>query len=223
VIATPELIGALSTDLAPVRRLRSPFLRAAGWLLLAALIFALLAIAQGIRPDLAERLQDARFVLRITAALLTGVLATVAAFLLSLPDRSRLWLLLPALTLVPWLSTIGYQCLTDWISVDPAGLSFGETARCFATLVLMSLPLSFAMLVMLRHAALLRPRTVAFAGSLAIAAITSAALSLIHGLDATMMILVWNIGTAALLVGFGGAFGQKMFSWVAPRLGLREP
>jgi len=30
------------------------------------------------------------------------------------------------------------------------------------------------------------------------------------------MILMWNLGTAALFVGMGGAFGGKMFSWAAP-------
>jgi hypothetical protein len=36
------------------------------------------------------------FATSIAAALATGVLAAVAAFHISLPDRSRLWLLLPA-------------------------------------------------------------------------------------------------------------------------------
>ena len=53
-------------------------------------------------------------------------------------------------------------------------------------------------------------------GSLAVAAITATALSLFHVMDATAMILTWNIGTAVLLVGLGGVFGRKMFRWVAP-------
>jgi hypothetical protein len=28
--------------------------------------------------------------------------------------------------------------------------------------------------------------------------------------------LIWNFGTAVLLVALGGAFGRRMFSWVAP-------
>ena len=136
--------------------------------------------------------------------------------MLSLPDRSRFCLLLPAPALVLWLSTIGYQCLTNWVSLEPNGIRLGETARCFATLVLTSLPLSLAMLVMLRYAAPLRPMAVTLTGSLAVAAITATALSLFHDLDATLMILMWNLGTAALFVGMGGAFGGKMFSWAAP-------
>jgi hypothetical protein len=90
-------------------------------------------------------------------SLLTGMCAAIAAFMLSLPNRSRLWLLLPTPALFTWLSTLGYQCLTDWISLDPNEIRLGETARCFATLVLTGLPLSLTMLVMLQYAGPLHP------------------------------------------------------------------
>lgn len=218
MIRTPDLIASLAANLTPVRRLRPPVTRAACWLLLASLVLALLAISQGIRPDLVQRLQDPAFAIGMAASLLTGVLAAIAAFLLSLPDRSHLWLLLPAPALALWLLNIGYQCLAQWVSIGPDGVSFGEAARCFATLALTSLPLSLAMLVMLRYAATLRSTTVALTGGLAVAAITATALSLFHVIDATVMILMWNVGTAALFVGLGGAFGRRMFRWVSPQI-----
>jgi len=217
VIKTPDLIASLAANATPVRRLRPPVMRAACWLLLAAVVLALLAINQGIRPDLAQRLREPTFAMGLAASLLTGVLAAIAAFLVSLPDRSRHWLLLPMPALVIWLSNIGYQCLVQWIDIGPDGVSLGEAARCFATLVLTSLPLSLAMLVMLRYAAPLRPTTVTLMGSLAVAAITATALSLFHTIDATMMILMWNVGTAIMFVALAGVFGRKMFRWVAPR------
>jgi hypothetical protein len=217
VIKTPDLIASLAANATPVRRLRPPVMRAACWLLLAAVVLTLLAVNQGLRPDLVQRLQELAFAASMAASLLTGVLATIAAFLVSLPDRSRLWLLLPLPALVAWLSNIGYQCLVQWVAIGPDGMSLGEAARCFATLVLTSLPLSLAMLVMLRYAAPLRPTAATFMGSLAVAAITATALSLFHVIDATVMILMWNFGTAALFVGFAGVFGRRMFRWVAPR------
>ena len=217
MIKTPDLIASLAANATPVRRLRPPVMRAACWLLLAAVVLTLLAINQGIRPDLAQRLREATFAAGLAASLLTGVLAAIAAFLVSLPDRSRRWLLLPMPALVLWLSNIGYQCLVQWIDIGPDGVSLGEAARCFATLVLTSLPLSLAMLVMLRYAAPLRPTAVTLMGSLAVAAITATALSLFHTIDATMMILMWNVGTAIMFVALAGVFGRKMFRWVAPR------
>lgn len=217
MIKTSDLVSSLARDLPPVRRLRPPLVRAGCWLMLAAVILALLAVAQGLRPDLAQCLNDPAFVAGLAASLLTGILAAVAAFLVSLPDRSRLWLLLPLPALVIWLSNTGYQCLSHWINIGPGGISSGEAARCFATLVLTSLPLSLVMLVMLRHAAQLRPRTVTVTGSLSVAALTASALSLFHAMDATMMILMWNLGTAIIIVALGGVFSRKMFRWVAPR------
>jgi hypothetical protein len=217
VITTPDLIESLATSMTPVRRLRPPLVRAGCWLLLAALILGLLAVSHGVRADLPERLQQAGFTIGTGASLLTGMCAAIAAFMLSLPDRSRLWLLLPIPALFVWLSMIGYQCLTQWISFEPNGMQPGETARCFATLALTGLPLSLAMLVMLRHAGRLRPTATAFTGSLAVGAITATGLSLFHELDATVMILLWNLGTAVIFIGFAGAFRHRMFSWLGPR------
>lgn len=226
MITTPDLIDALAKDLTPVRRLRSPAVRTAGWLVFAAVILALLAISQGLRPDLALRLQQPIFLARMTGASFTAILAAFAAFTLSLPDRSRFWLLLPVPAITLWLSTIGYQCLTDWVTFEPDSIRLGETARCFATLVLASMPLSLALLVMLRHAAPLRPTGACLSGGLAVAAVTAVALSLFHDVDASVMILIWNLGTAALFVGFAGAFSRRMFSWAATlsaRGGCRPP
>jgi hypothetical protein len=216
VITTPDLIESLVAGARPVRRLRPPVARAALWLLFAAGIVGLLAVSHGIRPDLGVRLVQASFVTGIAASALTGILAAVATFVVSLPDRSRLWLLLPAPALAVWVSTIGYGCLTGWVKVGADGIRLGEAIDCFATLALISAPLSLAILVMLRYTALLEPTRVAVMGGLAVSAIAATALSLFHSLDATIMVLMWNFGIAALLVGLATVFGKKMFSWVAP-------
>jgi len=216
VITTPDLIESLVAGARPVRRLRPPVARAALWLLFAAGIVGLLAVSHGIRPDLGVRLVQASFVTGIAASALTGILAAVATFVVSLPDRSRLWLLLPAPALAVWVSTIGYGCLTGWVKVGADGIRLGEAIDCFATLALISAPLSLAILVMLRYPALLEPPRVAVMGGLAVSAIAATALSLFHSLDATIMVLMWNFGIAALLVGLATVFGKKMFSWVAP-------
>ena len=217
MITTPDLIESLVAGAKPVRRLRPPAARAALWLLFAIAIVSLLAVSHGLRADLSVRLAEPLFVSGLAASLVTGVLAAVAAFIVSLPDRSRLWLLLPAPALALWVSTISYECLTEWVSIRTDGVSLGEAADCFATLVLTSVPLWLALLLMLRYAALLFSAAVAAAGSLAVGALAATALSLFHSMDASAMVLMWNLGAAALLVGLGSAFGGRMFSWVASR------
>ncbi len=215
--STSNLIDSLVADAAPVRRLHPPMVRAAGWLLLAVLILVLAAAHHGVRPDLAAQLAQPVFVTGVAAAMLTGVLAAVAAFMASVPGRSRQWLLLPVPALLVWFATIGYGCLTNWVRIGPAGISLGETASCFATLMMVSVPLSFALLIMLRYVARLSPAPVAMCASLAVAAMTATALSLLHPLDATAMILMWNVGVALLFVGLSGRYGDRLFGWVVPR------
>ncbi|UUZ76591.1 DUF1109 domain-containing protein [Polaromonas sp. P1(28)-13] len=212
---TSDVIDSLVADAKPVRRLQPPAVRALCWLLFAALMLALVAVVHGVRPDLMLKLHQPVFFASVVAALTTSVLAAMASFIASVPGRSRRWLLLPAPALAVWISTIGYGCLTGWVSIGPDGISLGETARCFATLAITGIPLSLAMLIMLRYVARLSPAPIAMTGSLAVAAMTAVALSLFHPLDATVMILFWNFGVTALLLAFSGLYGKRLFEWLA--------
>ncbi len=209
MIRTPDLIEALVADARAVRRLRSPVVRTGVWLVMPAAVFALLALGHGVRPDLGQRLLQPEFVVGLAAPLLTGVLAALASFMLNLPDRSRAWILLPMPALLTWMLALGYGCLTNWVALGPGGMQLGESARCFATVLVTSLPLSLALFAMLRHGALLGARALSLVASLAVAAMSAAAMSLFHRLDASAMVLIWNLGVAAVIVA--------LWSWVAPR------
>ncbi len=212
--STPDLIDSLVADAKPVRRLRPPALRALCWLMFATLLLALVAVGHGVRPDLLLKLHQPIFFTGILAALMTGALAAMAAFMASVPGQSRRWLLLPAPALAVWISTIGYGCLVDWVSLGPDGMFLGEAARCFATLAIIGIPMSLTLLIMLRYVARLAPVPVAMAGSLSVAALTAAAVSLLHPLDATLMILLWNFGVTALFLVFSGLYGKRLLEWV---------
>lgn len=207
--ATDEVIAALAADIRPVRRLRPPWLRCAMWLGLAVLVVAMLGVSHGLRPGLGLRFADPVFALRVTAAGATGLLAALAAFLVSLPDRSGRWALLPLPAVTLWLSTIGYGCLTTWIGLPAEGIGLHRVASCVATLTLVGVPLSLALLMMMRAARPLRSGPVALCGALAIAGITTIALSLFHVLDASILVLVWNLGTAVLFLGMAGLVSRR--------------
>ena len=216
MVTTPGLIEILAAHATPVRRLRPPLLRAALFLLAAGLILIALAALYGPRPDLAERLGQPTFAAALAGSLLTAALAAIAAFHLSLPDRSRLWLLLPVPALVLWVSTTGYGCLTDWVGIGPDGVELGTTLECFATLVIASVPSLVILLVMLRHAARLHPTTVAMMGGLASAGVAATALSLFHEIDASVLVLLWTLGTTALIVALSGVLGPRLFASISP-------
>jgi hypothetical protein len=216
VITTPDLIESLVARSEPVRRLRAPLVRAAAWLLFAGSILALMTAIKGVRQDCGLSLQQPGLAIEIAAALATGILAAVAAFIISLPDRSRRWLWLPVPALLVWMGSIGLGCLSAWVELPP-GMDLGEESGCIAALVMTGVPLALTLLIALRHAAPLNPTPVAIAGGLAVAGITAAALPLFHNHDASVLVLIWNLGIAAVLTTAAGAFGRTMFSWVAPR------
>ena len=89
---TDVLIARLSERLEPVRPLRKPWLRAALWSAFATLVIAAMAILFGTRADILHALGEAKFVLAVCGAWLTGLTAAVATFEVSLPDRSPRWL-----------------------------------------------------------------------------------------------------------------------------------
>jgi len=212
---THDLIESLVADANPVRRLHRPWVRVVCWAFLAALLLALVMLVNGVRPDLALKFQQPVFALSIAAAIVTGVLAAAAAFIASVPGRSRRWLWLPLPSLAVWMGTIGYGCLTNWVEIGPAGVSPGETARCFATLVMISTPLAIALAAMLRHVARLSPAPVAMCAGLAVAAFAAASLLLVHPLEASAMVLLWNLGVALLFVGAGGLSGHRTVARMA--------
>lgn len=207
---TLDLIDTLVADAAPVRRLRPPVLRALAWLAVAVVVIGILGIWHGPRADLAVRLSQPLFVAGMAAAALTGALAAIAAFLLSLPDRSWAWGLLPIPAAVLWLGTVGAGCLTDWVRLDGENFQWGDAASCFGLLLLASVPLSVLLFWMLRHTAGLRPNSAVLAGALAVAALTACALSLLHVFEASAMILLWNFGAAALVMGVDTAIGRRV-------------
>jgi hypothetical protein len=197
---TAALIQALGRNAKPVRRLRAPMLRAAGWLGFAAAMIALLVMHHGLRHDLAWRFGQREFVLEWLGALATGIGATLAAFHLSLPGRSYRWALAPLPGLALWLFSMGYGCWSDWIRLGPNGLQLGTSFDCFEFIATTTIPLSAGLLFLLRYAAPVRPVATTILATLSVSALAAAGQSMVHGLDTTIMILVWHLGTTSLLL-----------------------
>src|SRR5258708_29426561 len=78
-----------------------------------------------------ERLRLTGFAVEMGATFLTGIAAVVAAFTLSLPDRSRFWTMLPLPPLVLWLASSGYGCYENWLADGPQGWRVGPPSGFF--------------------------------------------------------------------------------------------
>ena len=214
---TDDLIAQLAAEVRPVRPLRPPLLRALFWLAIAVVVIGVVVTVVGIRPDFMEEMGETHYQLEWAGALLTGVLSAIAAFHVSLPDRPRAWALLPLPGLAFWLFSIGYGCMTDWVRLGPQGFAFGTSFFCFRSILLISLPLSVALLVMLRFAGSVRPVATIASAMLAASALSACGVSMFHGDEATLMVLVWHGGAVALLVGLGTLLNRRLFGLFAPR------
>jgi len=208
MVPTEHVIVTLSEDLTPVTRLPPPWLRTGGLVSLATALVIGLAVFRGVRPDLAVQLRQPSFIVAVAAAWATGAAATMAAFEVSLPDRSTLWACLPLPALALWVSGISYGCLGDWVAIPAGAPIMHDSVRCLETLIGTSVPLALVLWRMLGRARPMRPRRGAWLAALAIAAFADLAHLLIHMIGATALVLIMNLGVGAAIFGLGGLLGS---------------
>lgn len=186
------LLAELVAGATPVRRLWPTWHRAGLYLAYAALVLTVLALLRGVRGDFAAALDSPVFLAGVAGGALTGLAGTVAALMLAVPDRSRLWLVLPLGAALAWLMAVGLGCLRAWVPIAPGMVSPGELTNCFATVVLAGTPITLGLVWLLRRAVPLRPAAALAAAALAASGLTSVALALLHSIEPSVMILAWN-------------------------------
>jgi hypothetical protein len=206
--STDQLIAQLAASAAPVKRLRPPLLRAAFWLIGVAVIGAIVVPFYGDFALFHRRMEDPKFVVELIGTLLTGIAAVVAAFELSVPDRSPAWAWLPVPPLILWLGASGYNCWSDWIEFGDGGWHFGESAACFAFILGFSIPLGIALLFFLARAKPLAPVPVAALGGLGIAGLAAFLLDFNHPIDASFLDLGWHAAAVGLVVALTSLYGR---------------
>jgi hypothetical protein len=203
-----RLIQALAADLVPMRRLAPPRLRALVWLAFVAAIAIALAMTCDIESMLRRFVAAPDLCIAAAGSMLTAVLAALAAFQLSLPDRKPFWALLPAPALVLWISASGIGCLRSWAVADIYPIPVGGTDHCLLFILALSTPLSVFLVLMLRRGCSLRPTLTSVLGGLACASAAASLLNFIHSHDASapdMLVHAFAVGAVVLGNGlFGG-------------------
>jgi hypothetical protein len=197
--ATEELIEGLTRALVPVRPLRPPVVRALLWLAAAALCVSAVLIRCANLDLFMARNAEPRLALQCAAMLLTAITAVVAAFYLSLPDRSSLWRYAPLPPLALWIATSTLGCLEYGLGWGPPGARLGESLHCFRFIIAVSVPLALLLYVVLRRARPLQPLTVALSAALGVAALAAFVLQFFHPFDSTVIDLAVH-GAAVLVV-----------------------
>ncbi|HXF54384.1 MAG TPA: NrsF family protein [Hyphomicrobiaceae bacterium] len=212
-IDTDELIKRLSADVRPVSRLAPPWRRAALWLALslpyvAAVVWGKVAIV-----DAAHVLADVRFLIEQTATFATAATGAVAAFASTVPGFDRRLLLLPLAPLAVWLASVGAGCIDDWLRLGPEGLAIRPDWECLPAASVIGIAPAAIMVLMLRRGAPLYPRTSLLLGALAVAAIANFGMQIFHFRDASIMVLIWHVGSVAVIAPLAGLAGERLIGW----------
>jgi hypothetical protein len=205
-----DIIRSLIADLRPVRRLPPPGRRALLWLIVvAAVAFSLAAVAD--RPAVASRLAAAPDMwLSASGSALTMVLAAIAAFQLSLPDRSPRWAWLPLPAALLWIAASGAGCLRTWLVPGTHAAVLDDTKDCLVFILALSVPLSALLLGMLRRGHTLRPGLTAAVAGFASAAAAATLLVFFHPYDASATDVAVHVVAVALVIIANRAFGGRL-------------
>ena len=210
---TEKLIERLAEGVEPVRRLSRPWRRTAIWLLVAIPYVMLVVFVVSPRDDLITMMSKWRFVIEQVAALMTGITAAAVAFTTTVPGHNRKFLLFPLLPLTVWLASLAQGCVQDWIQLGPNGLLLQPDLFCFPAIVLVGAIPAIAMAVMLRRGAPLTPHLTTALGGLAAAGLGNFGLRLFHTQDASLMVLVWQVGTVFILTALAAGAGRFLLNW----------
>lgn len=206
------LIDQLGSELVPVRRLLPPWLRAAGWLLVVALIGVLLVMHYGIDAMLVRWAGAPDLAWAGVGAALTAISASWAAFSLGVPGRRVSWAWLPVPAALLWIAASGLGCLRSWVAPDTEIAGMHQTMNCLVFIISFSVPLSALMIWLLHRAYPLRPVLTAVLIGLASAAASASLLEICHEFDAAATDLLTHALAVALVVGINAVMGGRLLS-----------
>lgn len=206
-----ELIEALAADARPVRPLASPLKRALKALAIAALCSVLAIYLLGDVGQLLARYagREALMAVEMAAMLATGVLAVTGAFFVSIPGRSRRWLLAPLPFFTVWLLLSGLGCYGDLARSGASAQELGHSLDCLRFIVLTSVGLGAPLIWLLSRARPINPLPVALLGGLGIAAIAAFLLQFFHPFSVTFIDLAVHLLAIALVVSAVGLLNRR--------------
>jgi hypothetical protein len=200
---TDRVIVTLASQLQPVRRLRSPLLRALLWLAVVGAVGGVLIAREVGLGIFLQRIAVPRVAVEDFATVLTAITAVIAAFELSVPGHSPRWAVLPVLPFLSWISASGLGCLRNGLSLHGADGVAGESPHCFAFIAGASVPLALGLFWMLRRARPIAPLPVAALGTLGVAATAAFMLQFFHPFDVTVIDLALHLSAVGLVVLIG--------------------
>lgn len=216
-----ELIRSLAAEARPVKRLPHPAWRTAAWLSISLAYAAGFVWVTGVRPDIVQKLAEPRFLIEVTSALMTSMMAAAGAFCAGCPGRP-LWERFGAFPfLAIWLASLGEGCWRQLEQGGSAALQLQVDLVCLGSILLVGFLPAVLILVMVRRAAPIAPMSTTGLAALAATALGAAALRLFHDQDVSLMLLVWQFGTVLTVATLAFLAGRLFLRWRHPVVARR--
>lgn len=203
---TDDLIGELTGDLKPVKRLAHPARRLVKWMALAlpvSLVLGALVEQQHLALAM-ERIRDPRIVLELAAILMTALTAGYAALSSAQPGRSAKAWALPIVPFTLWLSLVGENCWRLFEQVGPDQFSFAPHWTCYPSVAATGFAPALVMAILLKRGAIMTPTVTVALGTLAAAALGAVGLRLYHPPDATALLMLWQLIATVTFLSLAG-------------------
>ncbi len=198
---TDKLIASLGAGLQPVKPLRPPVLRAILCLLLVGALAAWPVWRLADLREFALRNADPRVALECAASLLTGIVATVAAFYLSVPGRAGRWTFAPLAPLALWIAASGLGCLRNGVG--------RANWDCLIFVIVTGVPVMLILFLFLRRARPVAPGPVAWTAGLGAAGIAAFLLQFFHPFDVTVMDMFVHAVAVACVLTVATLLGRR--------------
>jgi hypothetical protein len=202
-VPTHEIVEALAADVRPVRTLAAPMARALAVVAMLVLFIGLIVAAAGDVGQLLLRYSGREELLgwEMTSMLMTGVLAVTAAFFVSIPGRSRLWLIAPLPAFAAWLLLSGFGCYHQLVRSGASGWELGESFHCLLFIVGSSIVIGGPVVWSLSKARPIDPLPVALLAGLGAAAFSAFLLQFFHAFAVTFLDLALHLLAVLMALG----------------------
>lgn len=208
--ATEDLIEMLVAHAKPMAPLRPPLQRALATLGAMALGGGLaIVFLSHVNPFRVRAGEEILLALELLAMLATGALAIIGAFFVSIPGRSKRWLLAPLPSLAIWLLLSGVGCYRQLLHRGPSGWGLGESGHCLIFILAASALLGGPLLWRLSRAAPIDPLPVAVLGGLGTAALAAFLLQFFHPFGVTFADLAVHLVAILIVVALAAALNRR--------------
>lgn len=210
-VRTDDLVELLAAGGEPVAPLTPPLKRAFATL---AAIGAAGALAIALFADVPATMarhagRETLMALEMAAMLATAILAVAGAFSLSIPGRSKRWLLAPIPPFIAWVGLSGLGCYQDFVRNSAAGWALGHSLDCLAFILATSVVVGAPLAWRLSRARPVDPLPVALLGGLGTAALAALLLQFFHPFTVTFLDLAVHLLAVLLVVAMLAVLNRR--------------